>query len=143
MKTLLVGSALIVLTSLPMTAAVAESDSVDAPERRCLSITRIRNIDIVDDRTLYFHMRGGEYDYVNRMPHRCIGLHSRGTFMHSTSTNNYCDLDMITVIDTSLGMRLGSCPLGRFEAVERGTGPRTIRDRDEEGQDGEADTGDE
>lgn len=103
-------------------AALAEQSGEPAAEsgdRRCLPISHIRNVEIVDDNTLYFHMRGGQHDYINHLPHRCAGLKSRGTFMHSTSTNNYCDLDMITVVDTSLGMRLGSCPLGRFETVER------------------------
>lgn len=100
----------------------AGDNRADSDERRCLSISHIRRIEILDDSTLYFHMRGGQFDYLNHLPHRCPGLKSHGTFMHSTSTSNYCDLDVITVVDTSLGMRLASCPLGRFEAVERDGG---------------------
>ena len=99
--------------------AEREGDGAQSSDRRCLGINQIRRIEIVDDSTIHFHMRGGEHDYINHLPHRCSGLKSRGTFMHSTSTNNYCDLDTITVIDTNLGMRLASCPLGRFEAVDR------------------------
>lgn len=97
----------------------SEEESTQTSDRRCLGINQIRRIEIIDDSTIHFHMRGGQHDYINHLPHRCPGLKSRGTFMHSTSTNNYCDLDTISVIDTHLGMRLASCPLGRFEAVER------------------------
>lgn len=118
-----------IVLSLGMTPAIAtpadtadsktaEKESADVRDRRCLGINQIRRIEIIDDSTIYFHMRGGRGDYINHLPHRCPGLKSRGTFMHSTSTNNYCDLDTISVIDTNLGMRLASCPLGRFEAVE-------------------------
>lgn len=100
-------------------AAEAGGENAQSSDRRCLAIHQIRRIEIIDDSTIHFHMRGGEHDYINHLPHRCSGLKSRGTFMHSTSTNNYCDLDTITVIDTNLGMRLASCPLGRFEAVDR------------------------
>lgn len=88
-------------------------------QRRCLSLNQIRRIEIIDDQTLKFHMRGSGPDYLNNLPYRCSGLKSRGSFMHATSTHDYCDLDIITQIDTSIGMRLGSCPLGKFEAVAR------------------------
>ena len=88
-------------------------------QRRCLSLNQIRRIEIIDDQTLKFHMRGSGPDYLNHLPYRCSGLKSRGAFMHATSTSDYCDLDIITQIDTSIGMRLGSCPLGKFEAVAR------------------------
>lgn len=87
--------------------------------RHCLSLSQIKRIEIIDDQTLKFHMRGGGPDYLNHLPYRCPGLKHRGAFMHATSTSNYCDLDIITQIDTSIGMRLGSCPLGNFEAVAR------------------------
>jgi len=103
--------------ALAASAGVYAEESESASDRRCIPISHIRRIEVVDDQTLLFHTRGMA-NYLNRLPHPCRGLKSRGTFMHSTSTNNYCDLDVITQIDTSLGMRLGSCPLGRFEAYE-------------------------
>lgn len=129
MRTAVIRWAITVMaTALFMPLALAEQDTVsgaEAGDRRCLPISHIRRIEIIDDNTLHFHMRGDQHDYLNRLPHRCSGLKSHGTFMHSTSTSNYCDLDTITVLDTSLGMRLGSCPLGRFETVERGSGNAT------------------
>lgn len=53
----------------------------------------------------------GDEKYINHLPYRCSGL-KRNSFLHETSPNSYCDLDIISVIDASLGMRLGSCPLG-------------------------------
>jgi len=95
-------------------AADSPNAEYEQDGRRCLPISHIDRIEIIDDETLRFHMRGGQ-DYINRLPHRCAGLKSRGTFMHATSTQNYCDLDTITQLDTTIGMRLGSCPLGKFE----------------------------
>lgn len=100
-------------------AAKAEGGEDAEHQRRCLSLHQIRRIEIIDDQTLKFHMRGSGPDYLNNLPYRCSGLKNRGSFMHATSTNDYCDLDIITQIDTTIGMRLGSCPLGEFEAVAR------------------------
>lgn len=82
--------------------------------RNCVSISRIKRIEIVDNQTLIFHLNH-KVKYINRLPFNCPGLKSRGTFLHETSLSSYCDLDTITVIDASLGMRMGSCPLGKFE----------------------------
>lgn len=88
----------------------------DDPEtRNCLSISHIRRIETVDDQTLVFHMRGKDR-YVNHLPYRCPGL-KRNSFIHETSLNSYCDLDIISVVDLRIGMRMGSCPLGKFQKV--------------------------
>ena len=102
-----------------LTAAAGEQEGGPAAprERHCLWMPQLNRVEIVDDFTLVFHMSGGKR-YVNILPYRCSGLKRRGTFLHETATNNYCDLDTITVIDTSTGMRLNSCPLGKFELIE-------------------------
>lgn len=107
----------ILLAALPLQADEPRGDKAEEKGPRCLSMARIQRIEIIDDETLRFHMRGRGPDYLNRLPRRCSGLKRQGTFMHATSTQNYCDLDTITQIDTTLGMRLGSCPLGKFEEV--------------------------
>lgn len=99
----------------------------EARNRHCLSISRIDRIEKVNDQTLIFHMHGDE-KYINHLPYRCSGL-KRNTFLHETSMNSYCDLDTISIIDTSLGMRLGSCPLGPFEPY---TEPLISGDRGED-----------
>ncbi|MAT49819.1 MAG: hypothetical protein CMK32_01365 [Porticoccaceae bacterium] len=110
-------STLALLTAVGLTLgtmpALADDHANAEKKRNCLSISRIDRIEVVDDNTLLFHMHGKE-KYINKLPYRCAGLKSRGTFLHETSLQSYCDLDTITVIDPSLGMRLGSCPLGEF-----------------------------
>mgnify|MGYP006427511335 CR=1 FL=1 len=95
-------------------------DRVEEPKaaetRNCLPMSQIRRIETVDDQTLLFHMHG-DRKYVNRLPYRCPGL-EQNSFVHETSLNSYCDLDIISVVDLTIGMRMGSCPLGEFEKVE-------------------------
>lgn len=117
--------ALIMLTVLaPSRAVMAQEESamdrVEEPEaaetRNCLPMSQIRRIETVDDQTLLFHMHG-DRKYVNHLPYRCPGL-KQNSFVHETSMNSYCDLDIISVVDLTIGMRMGSCPLGEFEKVE-------------------------
>jgi hypothetical protein len=109
-------------TPSPLEAGETESGmdriapAEDAETRRCLPRSQIRRIETVDDRTLIFHMRDRS-QYVNHLPYRCAGL-KNNSFIHETSLNAYCDLDIISVVDMRIGMRLGSCPLGPFEKIE-------------------------
>ncbi len=105
--------------ALPAVAGEEADGPPEPRERHCLWMPQLDHIEIVDDFTLVFHMHGGK-KYVNVLPYRCAGLKRRGTFLHETATNNYCDLDIITIIDNSTGMRLNSCPLGHFELYEEG-----------------------
>ena len=92
------------------TVALAEEQE---KTRNCLPMSRIDRIAVIDDHTLRFHMKGGT-DYINRLPYPCRGLKSNA-FIHETSLQKYCDLDTITKYNTTIGMRMGSCPLGDFE----------------------------
>lgn len=94
-------------------ALPATADEHGQKTRDCLPMTQIDRIEVVDDRTLLFHMHGDDH-YVNKLPYRCPGLETE-PFIHETSLNQYCDLDTITVYNASVGMRMGSCPLGEFE----------------------------
>ena len=99
------------------TVLAADDNGDELRERHCLPLAQIDQIEVLDDQTLKFHMLGGP-DYINHLPYRCTGLKNRRTFVHETSTSNYCDLDTITQIDTAIGMRVGTCPLGKCEAVQ-------------------------
>lgn len=109
---LIASSALCGMLSMITLPALAETS-----QRACLPMSTIDRIEILDDQTLLFHMHGDK-KYVNTLPYECHGLESEGTFLHETSLHSYCDLDIITVLDTNIGMRLGSCPLGKFELQE-------------------------
>lgn len=95
---------------------VMANEPEDEPTRNCLPMSHIDRIEVLDDSTLVFHM-SGDKKYVNKLRYKCTGL-KRNAFIHETSINQYCDLDTITVYDTGIGMRLGSCPLGEFELYE-------------------------
>lgn len=103
----------IALGVVVLSQGVLAGDVGNEKSPNCLSMSNIKEIKVVDDHTLVFHMQGGK-KYINHLPNKCSGLKSN-SFVHETSLNNYCDLDIITVLDTRIGMRLGSCPLGKFE----------------------------
>jgi len=75
----------------------------------CISISRIRNIEVVDDQTILFHMAGNK-TWVNRLPFPLHGLKFEGGIHYETSLTRLCDKDIITVI-----RRPGTTgPLGLF-----------------------------
>lgn len=120
-----------ILMSLALAAAmlaagstVAQEES-DAPERdmdkkHCVRVVAIDNIDIVNDDTLIFKMRGGAY-YRNDLPHRCPGMRRTDTLMYRASTGMLCNVDIITVLDDwGFGFSPGvSCGLGMFTPVTK------------------------
>lgn len=83
------------------------------PQKRCLQITRIFRSEIVDDRTILFHMRDGAI-WKNELPNKCYGLRMQGGFGYTTPLDRLCDLDIIQV----LGGAFSVCGLGHFEAYE-------------------------
>ena len=102
----------------------------DEHARRCVPLTQIASIRVLDNRSIEFKMRGGDV-YINILPNTCPGLRPNQPFMYRTSLNVLCDLDLITLLDTGgFGLRpMGSCGLGRFRPVVAG-GPVTIEEDD-------------
>jgi len=91
-----------------------EKELVRGPD--CLDLVRIQRTEIVDDRTILFHMRGRQ-TYVSHLPHRCHGLRFERGFVYSTSIPRICgNVDFITVI-----RRGNSCALGPFYVYEPDT----------------------
>jgi hypothetical protein len=85
----------------------------------CLSLNRIKSVDILDQTHLVFHMINGEH-YLNVLDNRCSGLRKHSALMYRTSINKLCDLDIITPLD-NLGFGFqpsGSCGLGKFLPVQ-------------------------
>ena len=103
---------LFVTCGMGLTASF-QAKAEEEKQRHCLNISQIDRIEVVDNQTLVFHMHG-DTDYINHLPYRCHGL-KNNALLHETSLNSYCDLDVISAIDTTIGMRLSSCPLGKFE----------------------------
>lgn len=85
--------------------------------KQCLSLVRIFRTEIVDDRTILFHMRDGAI-WRNQLPHTCYGLRMQGGFGYSTPLDRVCDREIIQV----LGGAHSVCGLGRFEPYAVPTG---------------------
>ena len=93
-------------------------DELVGEKEKCVSLARIDRTRVVDERTILFYMRGADI-YMNRLPHRCIGLRRGKTFMYKTSLNRLCNVDIITVLDDiGFGFSRGaSCGLGNFQPI--------------------------
>jgi hypothetical protein len=109
--------ALGLLPVLAATAAVAQDD--DAPFDRtpqdCLTVSRIRGTDALDDQTIIFRLRNRQV-YRNTLPNKCPGLLREDRIMFETRTSQLCSVDTITVLEEfGVGFRPGfTCRLGQF-----------------------------
>ncbi len=114
------------LAALALPAASSAEDELPAwqqaravgePES-CISLSRIRNTVVHSDQVIDFHMRNGDV-YRNTLPRRCATLGFEEAFSYSTSLNQLCSTDIITVIRRGGGSMEGpSCGLGQFQQVE-------------------------
>ncbi len=86
----------------------------------CISTTRIRSTNIIDNQTIDFKMSGGKV-YRNTLPYSCPGLASEDRFSYRTSINQLCSVDTIRVLQ-NFGGHLSEgpgCGLGKFQPVEK------------------------
>ena len=83
----------------------------------CISISGIRRSEVIDDRTIDFHMAGGRV-LRNHLPNQCPGLGFDKAFAYSPGVSRLCAVDIITVVRQG-GGRGASCGLGKFQPVER------------------------
>ena len=104
-----IGSILLALTAMPLHPADG-----DEPVR-CVSLKRIDRTEVIDDRTIVFHMKGGDI-YVNQFDRACPNLDRNRAFSYRTSTGQICSVDSITVLENfGFGLRRGaSCGLNEF-----------------------------
>jgi len=83
----------------------------------CIPITQIQSSRVRSDYTIDFEMSGGKV-YRNTLPSKCSSLGFQRAFSYETSLSQLCNTDIITVLDTSSRMTMGSCGLGEFVPVE-------------------------
>lgn len=83
---------------------------------RCVNLRRIRSTKVVDDQHIIFKM-SGKKAYLNTLTHKCPRLGFEKSFSYKTSISQLCNVDIITVLDTSMGMSGPSCGLGKFEEL--------------------------
>ena len=87
--------------------------SAAAPQQ-CVQLNQIREAKVVDDQTIDFVLRDGKV-LRNTLPGRCPQLGFEKAFSYSTSINQLCSVDIITVIIQGGGPRTGAgCGLGKF-----------------------------
>lgn len=89
---------------------------------RCLSLHRIHDTRIIDERHILFRIDVSHY-YLNTLPRACTPLNLNRGFVIRTRLTKLCDVDWITVIEPPFN-RHGHfqgpvCGLGHFERVEK------------------------
>ncbi len=108
----------------------------DAGEN-CIQIAHIRSSRVLDSQTIEFKLTG-KRTYLNVLPQKCPGLRKNQPFAYRTSQSVLCNVDLITLLEPTLGMRpMGSCGLGKFYLLpDTGAGP-VLEDDDEPQQEPE------
>jgi len=88
--------------------------------KTCISRSRIRSTDVVDDQTIDFKMTNGDI-YRNKLPNKCGGLAFEEAFSYRTSTNQLCNVDIIRVLNTTAGQidQGTACGLGKFQKIKK------------------------
>ena len=102
-------------------AAEATADDIDREGERCISVSRLRDTYVVDDRTVLFYMYGGDV-YRNVLSRDCPSLKRERRFSYKVTVNRLCSVDWITVIEGfGRGLSPGiSCGLGQFFEISEG-----------------------
>jgi len=110
--------ALVCLSALPVVHA--QDASTDKEPIRCVKIDRIQNVDVINNENVVFQIGINDY-YLNTLPYACNGLRLNQSIMYRTSTNELCDIDVITVLDKiGPGYQAGpSCGLGKFKPITK------------------------
>ena len=103
------------------TAAERTLGDIEAFDRepvRCIMPSRIDRTEVIDARTVVFHMRGRDA-YVNRLRTDCPRLVREKRFSYDVRTNRLCSVDSITVLEWwGTGLSRGmSCGLGEFYPI--------------------------
>lgn len=84
--------------------------------KRCVSHSRIRRTEIIDNTTILFHMTGRK-SYANILPRKCNGLNKRRGIKYQVRGGTLCNVDIVEVLTTSnSGAR---CGLGDFYEIEK------------------------
>lgn len=113
-------------------AAEANEDYLDRTPVSCISLMRVRDTDVIDDRTILFSLGGGNY-YVNVLNQSCFGLGSSDRFMSTTRSNRLCSADMIRPFRQFVSSVIPGvhCRLGDFHPISRAEAEALEMDADE------------
>ncbi len=86
----------------------------------CISLNRIRDTKVVDNRTIDFHV-GSDKVFRNTLSSSCPGLANEDRFSYRTSLSSLCSVDSIRVLHSYGGtLQEGAgCGLGKFQPMEK------------------------
>ena len=113
----------------PADTAAPAANPPSAEARDCIPLSRIQSTKVLDDRTILFHLNGGE-TLVSHLPHRCGGLGVEKAFGYKTSLSQLFSTDIIWVVRQAGGRieRGASCGLGKFEPYVEPVGEDAAKD---------------
>ena len=96
----------------------ADDEVIGGAPERCIPLNRVDQTEVIDDRTIIFHMRAGAI-YLNHLQRECPGLKREGRFMYSPTGSRLCDIDTVTVLEQwGFGLTRGfTCSLGPFHPI--------------------------
>jgi hypothetical protein len=97
---------------------VPEARETGKPES-CIQLHNIQETRVRNDKVIDFRVSGNKW-YRNTLPYECPSLGFEERFLHETSLNQLCSVDIITVLHNYGGgiNRGASCGLGQFQPVE-------------------------
>ncbi len=104
-------------------AAMAQAEPATADGAlRCIAINEIRRTEVVDDKTILFHLKNKKV-YRNELPQRCPSLSYGRAFKYETSQHQLCNVDLISVINHTTGESIAGavCGLGMFVPAQAAT----------------------
>jgi hypothetical protein len=113
---------LAVLTLATAAHAKADRDAVPPAASTgkpvsCIRINEVQETRVHGDKVIDF-MTSNTKGYRNVLPYECPSLGFEERFLHKTSTNDYCAVDTITVLQSPGLMHGATCGLGEFQPIE-------------------------
>src|SRR5690606_41309320 len=79
-------------------AAEREAAAVIEKPERCIALNRLDSTEVIDDRTIVFHMRDGSL-YLNHLDRVGPSLKREERFIYSPTGNRLCTIDTVTVLE--------------------------------------------
>lgn len=113
-------------------AAEANADYLDRTPVRCVTLPRVRDTEVIDDRTILFSLRGGDH-YLNVMDQTCFGLESSRRFILESRTSRLCSSDLIQPF-RQFGSTIAPgifCRIGEFHPLTQAEADMLEMDADE------------
>lgn len=89
----------------------------------CLGVNLLRSVDALDQRHFLVRTVGNDY-YLNEPSGACIGAGRGNTRIQYAlgGTNQLCRNQIVTIVDNTSSVTVGSCGLGPFEKLEEKQG---------------------